>query len=226
MAAPVSTSSTAWRLFGVLCFVLLLAMGYQLYQSGRLREAIAYVTNNYKFENPPRPPRPPVAAPVRTVERLVIYRPAPPSAAQLAALRQALVVDITQQLRRELSRQAPRPAVVAAQRKPPVVALHDTTILKRQPQTGRLEIQTAKTGTFSDPWLSLTGVVKPGKAGRPDSLAVKYQIRNEFQVRAYRQRDGHWWQFRRPKVFVRLKSSNPNSITTGLDSVPVLKRKR
>lgn len=223
--AATTPSSTGWRLFGVLCFVLLLSMaynGYQHYLNGDLNRKNEYVTNNYRVVRDSLrrvPPPPPVVIRPTTV----IYKPLPTTAAQLASLRASLQADFSQQLRHELARQPIRPAVAQPQ-KLPVVALRDTVLRKRVAATGQVISTAAKTGTFEDKWLSLTGVVRPGRPGRPDSLEVKYQLRNEFDVQAYSQRDQkHWWQFRPRRVYVRLKSLNPNVITSHLDSVKVQK---
>ena len=224
MAAS-TPSSTGWRLFGVLCFVLLLSMAYNSYQhylNSDLNRKNEYITNIYRvvrdsLRHTP-PPRPVVVRPTT-----VIYKPLPVSEAQLASLRAGLQADFSQQLRRELARQPARP-VVAVRQKLPVVALRDTMLRKRVAATGQVVSTAAKTGTFQDKWLSLTGVVKPGRAGRPDSLEVKYQLRNEFDVQAYSRRaQKHWWQFKPRRVYVRLQSRNPNVITAHLDSVRVQK---
>ena len=223
--AATTPSSTGWRLFGVLCFVLLLSMaynGYQHYLNGDLNRRNEYVTNNYRVVRDSLR-RTPTTPPVVVRPMTVIYKPLPASTAQLASIRASLQADFGQQLRRELARQSVRPVATHPQ-KLPVVALRDTVLHKRVAATGRVVSTAAKTGTFEDKWLSLTGVVRPGRVGRPDSLEVKYQLRNEFDVQAYSKRDQkHWWQFRPRRVYVRLHSRNPHVITAHLDSVRVQK---
>ncbi|GAB3638744.1 hypothetical protein GCM10027422_43340 [Hymenobacter arcticus] len=227
MAAP-PPSATGWRLFGVLCFVLLLSMAYNSYQhylNSDLHRKNEYITNNYRVvrDSLRRPPPPPPVV-VRRAPT-VICKAVPVSEAQLTSLRAGLLADFSQQLRRELARQSLRP-VVASRQQLPVVALRDTVLRKRVGTTGQVVSTAAKTGTFQDKWLSLTGVVKPGRPGRPDSLEVKYQLRSEFDVQAYSRRDQkHWWlwPFRPRRVYVRLQSRNPNVTTTHLDSVRVQK---
>jgi hypothetical protein len=102
--------------------------------------------------------------------------------------------------------------------------MRDTTI-RKQGAAGKVITTQAKTGTFSDKWLSLTGVVKPGRAGRPDSLEVKYQIRSEFEPEVFTKRvRKHWWAPGHKQVFVKLRSKNPNMLVGNMDSLPVKKR--
>lgn len=225
-ATATSTSSLLWRLFGTICFVLLLSLAYNAYQhylNGDLAAKYSTV-NNYKTVLQDSLRRVVAAPVVVRTPPTVVYRSLPPSAAQLAALRAGIGYDVSAQLRRELARAAPRAVAVTKQRLP-VVALRDTTLLRRSGVTGQVVKTEAKTGTFRDPWLSLTGIVLPGRAGGPDSLQAKYSMRLDFDARAYSQRTGHWWQvWRGREVHVRLKSRNPNTVVTGLDAVKVEKR--
>jgi len=150
------------------------------------------------------------------------------SPAVLADLKSGLAAEMRQQLRQEFGRQAQllsaqRTATVTRQQLP-TVALVDTTIRRPGPG-GHVVSKPAKTGTFRDPWLSLTGVVLPGTNGH-DSLQVKYTVRNEFDIRAYSKRDAkHWWMFWKPRLtYVDLKNKNPNTTTTGIEAVRVEKR--
>jgi hypothetical protein len=221
-----TSSSTSWRLFGVLCFVLLLSMAYNSYQhylNSDLTRRNEYIVNNYRVvRDSLRQVPPPLPVIVRPTT--VIYKPLPWSEAQQASLRAGLQTDFSQQLRRELARQLLRP-VAATKQRLPVVALRDTVLRKRVGATDQVVSTVAKTGTFQDKWLSLTGVVRPGRPGRPDSLEVKYQLRSEFEVEAYSQRvQKHWWQFKPRRVYVHLLSRNPNVTTAHLDSIRVQKR--
>jgi hypothetical protein len=154
---------------------------------------------------------------------------APISPAVLADLKTGLAAEMRDQLRKEFGRQAQllygqRTTTTTAQRLP-VVALQDTTVRRVTP-TGKVVEKPAKKARFRDPWLTLTGLVLPGLGGESDSLQVNYSIRNEFDIRAYSKRDAkHWWQFWKPRrAYVDLKNKNPNTITTGLESVKVEKR--
>jgi hypothetical protein len=154
---------------------------------------------------------------------------APISPAVLADLKTGLAAEMRDQIRKEFGRQAQllygqRTTTTTAQTLP-VVALQDTTVRRVTP-TGKVVEKAAKKARFRDPWLTLTGLVLPGLGGESDSLQVNYSIRNEFDIRAYSKRDAkHWWQFwKGRKTYVDLKNKNPNTITTGLESVQVEKQ--
>ncbi len=222
-----TVSTILWRFFTL---VALLAVLLQLQRGGQLQRAVSYISN-YSYGAPvahPPAPRPaPAPAPaVRVIER-VIYRSASPTLAQVQASRQLL--ESIQQLRREvaaLKPVKPAPAPVAHANKPVVMALTDSVVVKRRP-SGQLTATVVKTAAYSDKWLSLTGVVKPGQAGRPDSLAVNYQIRNEYDVAAWSKREPHrWWPFGKRRIYVTLTSRNPKSVDKGLDAIPVSKARK
>ncbi|SNC62183.1 hypothetical protein SAMN06265337_0619 [Hymenobacter gelipurpurascens] len=145
------------------------------------------------------------------------------SAAVLKQVKSGLAAEIRDQLQKEFKGlgvqliSAQRVQTSTAQRVP-TVALKDTTI--REVTPAGIQTKVAKAGTYKDPWLTLTGVVTD------DSLAVKYTIRNEFDVRAYSKRDAkHWWQFwKGRKVYVDLKNQNPNTRTENLEAVAVEKK--
>jgi hypothetical protein len=148
--------------------------------------------------------------------------------AVLAQLKAGFAAEMRDQLRTEFGRQA---QLLAAQRTTtvtqqalPTVALQDTMVRRVTP-TGLVVAKAAKTARFRDQWLTLSGLVLPGLNGQPDSLQVNYNIRNEFDIRAYSKRDAkHWWQFwKGRKAYVDLKNKNPNTTTTNLEAVKVEK---
>jgi hypothetical protein len=154
---------------------------------------------------------------------------APISPGVLADLKAGLAAEMRDQLRKEFGRQAQllygqRTTTTTAQALP-VVALQDTTVRRKTP-AGKVVEKPAKKARFRDPWLTLTGLVLPGSDGESDSLQVNYSIRNEFDIRAYSKRDAkHWWQFWKPRrAYVDIKNKNPNTTTTGLESVKVEKQ--
>jgi hypothetical protein len=234
MANSPSTATLINRLFTIIVLVLTLYTVYQGYlafvEYGKLRSE----NNYYKTENfyrtisdsirrtLPAPPRP---AP------LIIYQALPPT----PQATQALVTAITSRVRLDLQRElrttaerlliSQRPALRLPQAKA-VVALKDTTISRRSVATGRVMTTTAKTGTFRDAWLSLTGVVIPGQPGRKDSLQVKYSMRIDFDAQAYSKRTAkHWWQWwKGRRVYVDLRNNNPNTSTTKMEGLKVQKR--
>lgn len=230
--AATTQSSTGWRLFGVLCFVLLLSMAYNSYQhylNLKLVGKVEYVTNNYRTvrDSVRRAPVPVRVVRVPVPSPQVIYRPASPTAAQFAALRQELTQDFAQQLRRALAPLVPRPATVSLKQRPMVLALKDTTVVRHRPGSNQLTLSTLKTGSFQDKWLSLSTIMRPGRAGRADSLEVKYQLRNEYDVKAWTRRvQKHWWLPGKRRIYVTLVSKNPNAIDYGLDSIPVREAKK
>lgn len=82
-----------------------------------------------------------------------------------------------------------------------------------------------RAATYRDEWTKITGLILPGEAGQPDSLALNYVVRNQFKVVAYSKRDAkHWWQFWKPrKVYVDLKNENPHTTNT-MEAILVEKR--
>jgi hypothetical protein len=235
MATSPSPATLINRLFTSVALVLTLYMVYRAYQLfvayGKLRQE----NNYYKTENFYRtvadsirrtlPPLPPPPSPV------IVYRISPLSSQAAQALAAAVTsrvrLDMQRELRAATERLAAssRPTLRLPQAKA-VVALKDTTIRRRSVTTGRVITTAAKTGTFRDPWLRLTGVVIPGQPGRQDSLQVKYQLRLDFSARAYSKRTAtHWWQWwKRRRVYVDLQNNNPNTTTTKLEGLPVQKR--
>lgn len=234
MAVSPSPATLVNRLFTSVVLVLTLYMVYRAYQLfvayGKLRQENNYyktetfyrtVADSLRRTLPP-PPRP---TPV------IVYRTVPLSAQATQALAAAVTSRVRLEVQRELRVAAerlaasPRPAPRIPQEKA-VVALKDTTLHRRSVTTGRVVTTPAKTGTFRDPWLRLTGIVIPGKPGRKDSLQVKYQLRLDFSAQAYSKRTAtHWWQWwKGRRVYVDLQNNNPNTSTTKLEGLPVQKR--
>lgn len=219
-----SISTTLYRLFVV---VTLSALLLDTLNPHGLKGAVSYITN-YKFDPPPPAARPVSKGPtsvVRVVEHTrYVYQPAPANPGQAAAL-QTLASEV-RQLRRELAKQPPKPATITLRQQPVKMALTDTTILRRK-ANGQLSVTKAKVGTFQDKWLTLTNLTTPGKAGRPDSAAVAYQIYNEYDAAAWMKRTPHkLWPFGKRRIYVSLTSRNPNAVDKGLDAIPVKKAKK
>ncbi|MGI4742615.1 MAG: hypothetical protein ACRYG7_46245 [Janthinobacterium lividum] len=227
-----STSSLLWRLFAVVCLLLLLSLAANLrqhYLNGDLSKKYFETKNYYKtaqdsIRRTRAVPRPPA------VRRSVSLSPAALVALR-TGLRAAVSADLREELRREFRNQntrllAGQHVAVVTQQVLPTVAMKDTTLRRVSPKTGQIVAKSAKTGTFRDPWLSLTGVVIPGQPGKADSLQVKYYVRNDFAVRAYSKRTAkHWYQFWKGRtVYVDLQNQNPNATTTKMEAVEVEKR--
>lgn len=229
-----STATLVNRLFTITVLVLTLYTVYQGYLAfvayGKMRQENTYykTDNFYRLVADSIRRTLPVAP--RT-EPTIIHQSVPLSPQATQQLVAAITGRVRQDLQRELrasterllasQRPVPRPAPARA-----VVALKDTTIRRRSPATGRMVTTSAKTGTFRDPWLSLTGVVIPGKPGRQDSLQVKYLLKLDFSAQAYSRRTAkHWWQWwKGRRVFVDLRNNNPNTSTTKLEGLKVQKR--
>ncbi|MCC3156420.1 hypothetical protein LJ737_04180 [Hymenobacter sp. 15J16-1T3B] len=215
-----SPFSTAWRLFGVACFLLLISMAFGAYQWFRSRDwSTKYLQTRNYYEA-----REDSLVKVRDAagRETVVYKTTGLSPATLKQLRYGLAAELRDQLREEFGRSAQllfgqRASVVTAQQLP-AVALRDT-VLRIVTKTDTVTVP-AKAATYRDAWLTLTAAVLPG-----DSLSATYKIRNEFDVRAYSKRDAkHWWQFWKPRrVFVDLKNKNPNTTTDKMEAVLVEK---
>jgi hypothetical protein len=234
MAASTSTATLVNRLFTIVVLILTLYTvyrGYRLFVAyGKLRQE----NNYYKTENFYRTVADSIRRTLPPPFRLapaVIYRTLPLSPQATQALATALTSRVRLEVQRELRAATER--LVAPARPAPripqekaVVALKDTTLRRRSVTTGRVVTTPAKTGTFRDPWLRLTGVVIPGQPGRKDSLQVKYQLRLDFSAQAYSKRTAtHWWQWwKGRRVYVDLQNNNPNTSTTKLEGLPVQKR--
>lgn len=229
-----STATLVNRLFTITVLVLTLYTVYQGYLAfeayGKMRQENTYykTDNFYRMvadsirRTLPVPPR---------AEQLIIRQPATLSPQTTQRLVAAITGRVRQDLQRELRATTER--LLTSQRPLPrasparaVVALKDTTIRRRSPATGRMVTTSAKTGTFRDPWLSLTGVVIPGQPGRQDSLQVKYRLKLDFSAQAYSRRTArHWWQWwKGRRVYVDLRNNNPNTSTTKLEGLEVQKR--
>jgi hypothetical protein len=229
-----STATLVNRLFIILVLVLMLYTVYQGYLAfvayGRMREENNYYKTDNFYRMVADSIRRTLPAPAK-VESTIIHQTTPmgPEATQ------ALVTAVTSQVRQDLQRELratterllanQRPMLRAAPAQV-TVALKDTTIRRRSITTGRLVNTSAKTGTFRDPWLSLTGVVIPGQPGRQDSLEVKYTLKLDFSAQAYSIRTAkHWWQWwKGRRVYVDLHNNNPNTSTTKLEGIHVQKR--
>jgi len=198
---------------------------YYLYQGNVQKEAEKQGIINY-YASANQPLQRTVDKEGRETVRAVV---APITPAVLADLKAGLAAEMRDQLRKEFGRQAQllygQRTTTTTSQALPVVALQDTTVRRITP-AGKVVEKAAKKARFRDPWLTLTGLVLPGMEGKPDSLQVNYSIRNEFDIRAYSKRDAkHWWQFwKGRKTYVDLKNKNPNTVTTGLESVKVEKQ--
>lgn len=230
---PSSTATLVNRLFTISVLVLTLYTVYQGYlvfiEYGKLRRE----NNYYKTENFYKTVVDSIRRTLPVAHRaapVIVYRTAAPTQAT-----QELAVAIASRMRLDMQRElrAAAERLLAAQRtglRPAqakaVVALKDTTIRRRSPATGRLVATTAKTGTYRDPWLSLTGVILPGQPGRQDSLQVKYWMKIDFSAQAYSKRTAkHWWQWwKGRRAYVDLKTSNPNTSTTKVEGLKIQKR--
>jgi hypothetical protein len=219
-----SVSRLAYQLFVIVCLLLLLALCWYCYvrYNAAVRENNYYHTDTfYKTVQDSIRRTQPATPRVR-----VVYVPAPTDQAALAAL-QATVAQLREDMRRDRAATnrllAVRPSSTVV--KPTTtVALNDTTV-RRRTETGRVVVTKAKTGTFRDPWLNLTGVVIPGQNGRPDSLQARYMIRNDFDVQVYSKRTGKWWQWWKGRqAYVDLKNKNPNATTTKMEHLKVEKK--
>lgn len=229
-----STATLVNRLFTILVLVLTLYTVYQGYLAfvayGKMRQENNYYKTDNFYRMVADSIRRTLPAPAR-VEPTIIHQPTPLGSQATQALAAAITSRVRQDLQRELratterllANQRPLPRAAAAQA---TVALKDTTIRRRSTTTGQLVNTSAKTGTFRDPWLSLTGVVIPGQPGRQDSLEVKYLLKLDFSAQAYSKRTAkHWWQWwKGRRVYVDLRNNNPNTSTTKLEGLQVQKR--
>jgi hypothetical protein len=234
MVASTSTGTLINRLFTIVLLVLTLYTVYQGYlvfvEYGKMRRE----NNYYKTENFYRTVADSIRRTLPALPRItpaIIHQTTPLSPqtkqALVAAITSQVKLDIQHELRTATERliATQRPVLRSPQAKA-VVALKDTTIRRRSVTTGRVVTTTAKTGTFRDPWLSLTGVVIPGQPGRQDSLQVKYLMKIDFSAQAYSKRTAkHWWQWWKGRqVYVDLKNNNPHTSSTKMEGLKVQKR--
>lgn len=231
---PSSTATLVNRLFTISMLVLTLYTVYQGYlvfiEYGKMRRE----NNYYKTENFYKTVVDSIRRTLPVAHRaapVIVYRTTAPSTQATQVMAATIANRIRLDMQRELRATAERllagqhAGLRPAQAKA-VVALKDTTIRRRSPATGRLVATTAKTGTYRDPWLSLTGVIIPGQPGRQDSLQVKYLMKVEFSAQAYSKRTAkHWWQWwEGRRAYVDLKTSNPNTSTTKMEGLKIQKR--